>query len=132
MKIDDLKIESSMRQQDGYAEERFVILDPAGMVVDDAGGYGYKTRQKAHRAMWYRFGGGKKKIGQNVGKLKQLFTDHPGIRKAIDAFYEYGYKELARGEITEDDLLTEIEKDYGVKMGKGMLKTYLDNDKVFV
>ena len=43
-------------------ETRFIIIDEDGVIVDDAQGYGYKTASKAHKAAWYKFNGGKKKI----------------------------------------------------------------------
>lgn len=39
--------------------KRFVIADNSGKVVDDAQGWGYKTEEKARKAMWYKFKGGK-------------------------------------------------------------------------
>lgn len=42
-------------------ERRYVITDHSGKLLDDAQGYGYKTAQKAHKAAWYRFKGGKRK-----------------------------------------------------------------------
>ena len=47
---------------DGFGpstEVRYVIVDGNGKIVDDAQGYGYKTRQKAAKAMWWKFKGGK-------------------------------------------------------------------------
>ena len=32
-----------------------------GEIVDDAQGYGYKDKQKATKAMWWKFNGGKEK-----------------------------------------------------------------------
>lgn len=38
---------------------RFAIADDDGKVVDDAQGYGYTSKLKAAKAMWWKFKGGK-------------------------------------------------------------------------
>ena len=45
-----------------WKEGRYVIIDEnSGEIVDDAQGYGYKDKQKATKAMWWKFSGGKEK-----------------------------------------------------------------------
>ena len=39
---------------------RFIVSDPAtDAILDDAQGYGYTSREKAAKAAWYKFKGGK-------------------------------------------------------------------------
>lgn len=46
---------------------RFEIVDKeSGEIIDNANGYGYKTKTNAYKAGWFKFGGGKKKIDDAV------------------------------------------------------------------
>lgn len=42
---------------------RFIVSDPAtDAILDDAQGYGYTSREKAAKAAWYKFKGGKSRL----------------------------------------------------------------------
>jgi hypothetical protein len=103
-------------------ELRYVIVDDDGKTVDDAQGYGYKSKAKATKAMWYKFKGGKGKISQQKGEKRKYFKEHPGLDKFIERMYECYFKEIARDEITEQDLLDEIKEEFGIDMPKKYLK----------
>jgi hypothetical protein len=105
----------------GYEEARFAIADDDGKVIDDAGGYGYKTAQKAHKAMWYKFEGGKQKKEAEANERKRFFKEHKGLDKYIDEILEYNIKEIARGELTDQDILDDIKKEFGVDIPKKFL-----------
>ena len=46
---------------------RFEIVDTeTGEIIDNANGYGYKSKPNAYKAGWYKFGGGKKKVDSAV------------------------------------------------------------------
>lgn len=46
---------------------RFEIVDKeTGEIIDNANGYGYKTKTNAYKAGWFKFGGGKKKVDDAV------------------------------------------------------------------
>jgi hypothetical protein len=46
---------------------RFEIVNTeTGEIIDNANGYGYKSKPNAYRAGWYKFGGGKKKVDNSV------------------------------------------------------------------
>jgi hypothetical protein len=104
-----------------FFEKRFAIADDNGKIVDDAQGYGYKTAQKAHKAMWYKFGGGKQKIQSKKDKKRSFLKQHPGLEKFIDNITEDNFKEIARGEVTDQDILDEIKEKFGVEMPKEYL-----------
>lgn len=104
--------------------DRYVIVNDNGKVVDDANGYGYKTYNSAKKAMWYKYGGGKRKKDTAIRELDELFQEHSGLEKFIEDFYEMWFKELARGEVTEDELLEEIEKEFGIKFPKKLLNLW--------
>lgn len=46
-------------------------MDENDKVVNNAQGYGYKDKQKATKAMWYKFDGGKKKKDNEKKLFKQ-------------------------------------------------------------
>ena len=106
----------------GYDEEtRFVIVDDVGEIVDDAQGFGYKTAQKAHKAMWYRFEGGKQKT-QGIEKRRRKFLkEHKGLEQFIADLLEGNFKEISRGEVTDQDFLDAIKEKFGVDMPKELL-----------
>jgi len=73
-------------------DDRFIIVDSENVLVDDAQGYGYKTAQKAYKALAYKFKGGKDKnlkiksdfkewinIGDNKSLFKKLQIDMENI-----------------------------------------------------
>ena len=100
---------------------RFVIVDDNGQVADDAQGYGYKSKQSAHKAMWYKFQGGKEKIESRKRQRNDVFKQHKGLERFIDRWYETWFKELVRGEMTEDDLLQAIKDEFGMNFPKELL-----------
>lgn len=94
---------------DGFGpstETRYVIVDGNGKIVDDAQGYGYKTRQKAAKAMWWK--------------------KHRDLYDAVQDFLLVNFKEIARGELTDDDVdgyIKKIAKDeFGIDLPEDMLK----------
>ena len=60
---------------------RFVIVDKeTGEVVDDAQGWGYKDKNKAYKAAWYKFGKGKAKVDEAVAWWKE----HPDFQDDVE------------------------------------------------
>lgn len=100
---------------------RFVIVDEQGSVIDDANGYGYKSYRKGVKAMWYKFGGGKQKIDTAKQKRIAFMKQYPGLDEYITNLYEWNFKEMARGECTEDDFLDSIKEKFGINMPKEYL-----------
>lgn len=58
-------------------ETRFRIITEEGEIVDDAQGYGYRSAQGAHKAMWYKFKGGRQKMNRDEKTRKWLFKSDP-------------------------------------------------------
>ena len=85
---------------------RFAIADDAGKVVDDAQGYGYTSKQKAAKAMWWKFKGGKSAGNENVTWWKK----HRDLYDRVTEFIEINFKEIYRGKLTEDDVFGYCEK----------------------
>ena len=96
--------------------KRFVIADDSGKVVDDAQGWGYKTEEKAKKAMWYKFKGGKQKIDQTEQDKKDFFNAHKGLDKFLYKIWENNFKEIARGEITEQDIVDDVKREFGIDL----------------
>lgn len=112
-----------MNYKISHRGSRFVIVDNCGKVVDDAQGYGYTTAQKAHKAMWYKFGGGQQKINKEKREAIAFWREHRALEKAISDAYGCNFKELARDEITEEDLIDSVCANKGVPVfPKGYLK----------
>jgi len=105
-----------------FQETRFAIADDNEKIIDNAQGYGYKTKQGAYRAMWYKFQGGKQKMQINEQKRKQFFKEHKGLEKFIYNIFENNFKEIARGEVTDQDILDEIKKEFNVIIPKEYLR----------
>ncbi|MFA5313838.1 MAG: hypothetical protein WC375_11100 [Methanomassiliicoccales archaeon] len=108
MKNNDCGIELS--------ETRFAIADDNGKIIDTANGYGYKTFQNAHKAMWYKFNGGKQKIKQKDDDKKNFFKTHIGLEKFLHKFIENNIKEIARGELSNKEILDWIKEEFQVDM----------------
>ena len=76
MEIQEIRIEK--KTEWGIETDiRYIIVDETtGEIIDDAQGYGYKTKQKAHSAYNYKFNGVKrntrniKNFGKNEKKLQ--------------------------------------------------------------
>jgi len=118
MEIQEIRIEK--KTEWGIETDiRYIIVDETtGEIIDDAQGYGYKTKQKAYSAYNYKFNGGKKKHSE----YKEFWKKRKEIAKFIDELYSTWLKEIARGEIVEEDILEEVEKQFGEKIPKKMLK----------
>ena len=95
-------------------ENRFVVVDNDGKIIDDANGYGFKTALKAKKAMWYKFCGGKEKIQKQKTMKAQYFKEHPGLEKFLENLYEDNVKELCRGEFDDTDILEAVKEEFGI------------------
>lgn len=98
-------------QQESWSsqENRYMIVEKeTRKVVDTAGGYGYKSFESARKAMWYKFKGGKKKIDDLKSEATKFWKINPEIRAYVNDFYMYGFKEIARGELSDNDLINGI------------------------
>ncbi len=116
-----MKITSFMVGGKEDSQIRYAISDDDGKILDNAYGLGYKSQQSASKAMWYKFKGGKSKIQSERDKKKAFFKKHEGVEAYIQNMYDCYFKELARGERDEDDMLEEVNKEFGIDMPKSYL-----------
>lgn len=89
---------------DSWSEKRYVIVDAdTGEVFDDAQGYGYKSKQKAHAALGYMR---TRASGKPTRKMlvKSWCRRNPDFVKELSELVEWNFKELARGEFTPDEI----------------------------
>jgi uncharacterized protein YegP (UPF0339 family) len=108
------------RREDG----RYVIANAeTHEVVDTAQGYGYKTRQNAEKAAWYKFKGGKGKKDAEKREAAAFWRHHTDFAKAVQEYYDTWLKEIARGETNPHDDLPQIAQEMGVQ---GFKKAYVE------
>ena len=114
-----MKIISYSQAAEEYGmETRFAIAEDDGKVIDDAQGYGYTTAQKAHKAMWYKFQGGKKKIQTKKSNRRKFFKQHIGLEEFLNDIMENNFEEIARGEVTDQDIVDCVKEEFKVDMPK--------------
>lgn len=109
-----------LRRDDG----RYVITNAkTHEVIDNANSYGYKTRQNAEKAAWYKFKGGKAKKDHEKREATAFWQQHKDFGAAIHAYYETCFKEIARGETDPDADLEQLAQEMGVE---GFKKPYVE------
>jgi hypothetical protein len=114
---------------DGFScsERRYAIADASGTIVDDAQGFGYKSFGAANKAMWYKFKGGRGKIESAKIAATKYWRDKKGIVRDIMGAMECNFKELARGEISDEEIISDVEKKHGVTLDRRMVDWLLRN-----
>jgi hypothetical protein len=107
-------------------ETRYIIVEKGtGKLLDDAQGYGYKTAQGAHKAGWYKFQRGKEHLLSKEGSAKQFWEQHPDAGKELISIMEYEVKRICFGEITIEELMSHVEKQFNIIIPESARK-YLD------
>ena len=104
-----------------WKDGRYIIIDEnSGEILDDAQGYGYKDTQKAHKAMWWKFGGGKEKRigGKNLFNIWIKDETNKKIFSEINGIIENNFKEIALKEVSIGEVIKEVENQYGIKLPK--------------
>jgi len=101
---------------------RFIIVSSDNSVIDDAQGYGYKTRRNAEKVIWYKFKGGKENTDSKKSQLNKLYKENPGLKDYISDLYEDRFKEIARGEISDKDVASFISEKFSIDFKVGYLK----------
>ena len=104
-------------------ENRFVIINiETGEVADDAQGWGYKSKEKSDKALWWKYKKGKEKTDNTKSEALLFFKSNPKLRKFINDFYEWNFKEFARGETTDKDLIEEVKGEFNIDLPKKYIK----------
>jgi hypothetical protein len=97
-----------------------IVSTETGEIIDNANGYGYKSKPNAYKAGWYKFGGGKKKVDSAVAWWRK--KEHREFLNWLNdsAFYfakDYGEdyeKELAdaAAEYAAEHHIDDYKKEY--------------------
>ena len=99
-------------------QNRYVIVNDNGDVVDDAQGYGYKTYQNATKVIWYRSKKGKSKINRG----KKFWKKNPDVKEWIDDIISINFKEISRNEVSYEDIRKEAEEKFNIYIDKSYMK----------
>ena len=109
-----------VKREDG----RYVIAHAETFeVLDTAQGYGYTTRQKAEKAAWYQFNGGKARRHALQQAAAAFWRQHHDFAVAVQEYYETWWKEIARGETDPAVDLAALAQAMGVD---GFQRVYLE------
>ena len=85
------KVYPSREPESGIPPEtRWIIVDANDKLLDDAGDYGYKTKQNALKAGWYKFQGGRSKID----KIKSWWKQNKEFSRRLNNLAEDNFKEI--------------------------------------
>ena len=107
-------------------KDRFAIFDKENKMVDDAQGYGYKTIENAKKVIWYKFHGGKQKIVKTKAEARLLIKNRREIAQDIyDTCLAY-FKEMARGEITLDDISKWVKEKHSVDVNSNVISEIIE------
>lgn len=111
-----------VRRDDG----RYVITNAETQeVIDTANGYGYKTRQNAEKAAWYKFKGGKARKDAEKKEATAFWRQHKDFGMGVQEYYETWFKEIARGETEPDADLGVLAQEMGIEGFKNQYVDYL-------
>lgn len=109
-------------------ERRYILIDDEGNTLDDAQGYGYTTVEKARKAGWYKFKGGKEKMDSLESDAKKFWLKHPELIKRVDEIMTARFKEYFLGTFTDYDLIKYFQEQEGIFIQLGWLN-YLKKNK---
>jgi len=105
------KVYPSREPESGIPPEtRWIIVDGNDKLLDDAGGYGYKTKQNAMKAGWYKFQGGKNKIDD----IKSWWKKNKVFSQRLNGFQEDNFKEIAYDQINFEEEAIKIAKEMNI------------------
>lgn len=101
-----------------YKGNRYAIANQDDEIIDDAQGWGYKTRQSAQKALWWKFKGGKQKNNKEKNKLKAWLKNETNkkVHKRIEYLIETHFKEIARNETTIDDIYEIVKEEFNIEI----------------
>lgn len=98
---------------------RYVIIDKeTGEIIDDAQGYGYKSKRKAYAAHAYKTKGGK----QKDDTIRAFWRKNKEIDRFCGKWLDCFAKEFARKEMGIKDLQNEIKEKFDIEVSVEYLK----------
>lgn len=94
-----------------------------GIIVDDAQGYGYKTKEGAHKSAWYKYFGGELKL---IKKKKNTEKFKKNSEKFFK-MYNQITKKINSGETNAKDIIEKIEKQLDIEVPAHLKKVLINN-----
>ena len=120
MKIISKKIDKNIDDFISFivSETRYIIVDDNNVAIYDAQGYGYKTYEKASKAMWYKYKNGKDKIENEKSEALKFWKNNKEIEKFVSNFIECNYKD----NLTDKEIIKITEENFNIKISIKYLK----------
>lgn len=124
MKIISKKIDKNIDDYIPFiiSETRYIIVDDNDATIDDAQGYGYKSYEKATKAMWYKYKNGKDKIENEKSEALNFWKNNKEIEKFVSNFIECNYKD----NLTDKEIIKITEKEFNIELNIKYLKYLKD------
>ena len=114
-----------------FKDGRYAIANNNDIIIDDAQGYGYKTKQKAILAANWKYKGGREKSNKQKDLYKAWIKENDINSKIIEKYNDelmINVKELCRGEITIKYIWGLLENDFNTKIPE-YVKLYVNKMK---
>jgi len=120
-----IQIQKKSIPEDKYdfpiTETRYVIVSTStNNVIDDAQGYGYKTKQNAEKAIWYKFKGGKSKTDSVKKSATSFWKYNSNIKDDLENIIFIGCKE--NNEPTSNELVSYVKNKYNTDIDPEWIK----------
>ena len=96
---------------------RYAIADSTGNIIDNAQGYGFKTRQKAYLAMQWKFNGGSDRAANNKESFNSwvnLEPIHKEVIKRYNNLMDIHAIEISQGETEMSEIWDCIKEEYPI------------------
>ena len=95
-----------------YHEKRYMIVDTdSGEIVDDAQGWGFKSKKKAFAFLHYKLN--QKEIEASRSKVKKWCKENKSFCRALDQALFYAVKDGER--MTNDEIIS-LAKEYDLEL----------------
>lgn len=100
-------------------DDRFIIVDKNNNIIDDAQGYGYKTKEIAAKALWWKFKGGKEAVDNSERKFQTWLKsseENKSMFEMFNSLIDTHFKEIAIGETKLEELFNVVENEMNNKI----------------
>lgn len=111
-------MELRIKQEVINRQNRFVIVDEKDNIVNNANGYGFKTKKSAHKAIYYM--NNKKQIEKKKRNIENLYKENKSFKECLELYaFEIFYKGSWGG--PEDfslELVEQTIENYNIDLSK--------------
>lgn len=102
-------------------ETRYIIVSSStNNIIDDAQGYGYKSKRNAEKAMWYKFNNGKAKLNNDKKSALSFWASNSDIKDDLENIMFIGCKEGS--EPTLNELVEYVKNTYDMDIDPKWIK----------